>query len=192
MEKAQRNVVFLILFLLIICIVAYLVNYHRERVIIFLSSLISATPTKKTVEAVDEDVKYRSKPEEICCKTLSTIYGKQFKSHYPDWLKNPKTKRNLELDCHHPSINVAVEYDGVQHNLFPNPFHKTKEEWLKQVDRDRFKREQCEANGVYLITVPWWVKNGEIPKYIYDRLPHRIGNKYAAEVMEDEVPAIES
>src|SRR4030042_3157633 len=41
----------------------------------------------------------RSKPEDICKKTLERIYKKKFSRIRPDWLRNPETNRKLELDC---------------------------------------------------------------------------------------------
>ncbi len=33
----------------------------------------------------------------------------------PDWLRNPKTGRRLELDIFYPHINVAVEVQGIDY-----------------------------------------------------------------------------
>ena len=48
--------------------------------------------------------------------------GVAFKKTRPSELK-------LELDGFAPTLNEAFEYDGIQHTTFPNPFHKTVEEF---------------------------------------------------------------
>ena len=60
-----------------------------------------------------------------------------------------------------------------QHAVYPNRFHKTQEEFIKQVRRDEFKIDMCDKHGIYLITVPHTVKNdyNEIRKYIEYYLP---------------------
>jgi len=114
-----------------------------------------------------------SKGEMLCKKVIEDIYGVPFYCVRPDFLKNPETGRNLELDLYNDSLKIAVEYSGISHYKYPNYFHKTKDEFLKQVRRDQFKVEMCDKNGIYLITVPYTVKNDydSIRKYIEYYLP---------------------
>lgn len=82
------------------------------------------------------------------------------------WNKNPKTGRNLELDCWSPEKKIALEFQGNQHNVFPNRFHKTREEFEDSIRRDLQKRENCKKNGVYLIEVLERMKADEAEAYI--------------------------
>ena len=36
-------------------------------------------------------------------------------------------------------FRIAFEYDGIQHDLWPNPIHKTKEEFKRQQENDSKK-----------------------------------------------------
>lgn len=122
---------------------------------------------------------YRGKGEVLACRALSEITGGEVKCNIrPDFLKNPETGKNLELDCFSPQSRNAVEYDGVQHYQFPNPFHKTKKEFQKQQNRDKTKDRLCLEKKINLIRVPYTVDSslrGEkryraIRNYIWERV----------------------
>ena len=112
-----------------------------------------------------------SKGEYICRQILNKMYNKKFISCRPNFLKNPKTGRNLELDGYNAELHIAFEYNGKQHYEYPNRYHKTQEEFQQQVRRDKWKLEQCELNGIYLIRIPYTVKFDDIESYIKGRLP---------------------
>jgi hypothetical protein len=48
-------------------------------------------------------------------KILDEMFGYQSVTIRPDWLKNPETGRNLEIDIYFPKLKLAVEYQGKQH-----------------------------------------------------------------------------
>lgn len=124
------------------------------------------------VEIEDTKTKrYRSKGEEICCKTMQEIYGLSFGNHRPDFLKNPETGHNLEIDCYNPHIKIGVEYNGIQHYVWPNYTKQSLEQFRNQLRRDKYKLEECDKNGYYLIRVPYTIKHRDIPNYIRDRIP---------------------
>ncbi|OHD25750.1 MAG: hypothetical protein A2086_14180 [Spirochaetes bacterium GWD1_27_9] len=58
---------------------------------------------------------------------------------------------SLQLDIYLPNINLAFEYDGEQHYKYMSYFHKNKQDFLEQQDRDRFKDRRCEEEGITLI-----------------------------------------
>lgn len=112
--------------------------------------------------------------ERICCEFMSKLYGKPFCSVRPNFLKNPETGHNLEIDCYNPEIKIGVEYNGIQHYVWPNYTGNTKEEFIQQIRRDKYKVETCDKNGVYLITVPYNVPHNLIPDYIKHYLPENV------------------
>ena len=115
-----------------------------------------------------------SKGERLCCQTMERIYGVPFKSVWPNWLINPETKRKLELDCYNEELQIAVEYNGEQHYVWPNFTNQSQEEFISQVRRDELKMELCNRNGVYLIVVPYTVPHNKIADYIMAHLPEAI------------------
>ena len=101
----------------------------------------------------------------ICSKS-------RLKSVRPDFLRNPVTggNFNLELDCYNEELNLAVEYNGVQHYKFIPYMHKNKEAFLNQKYRDDMKKRMCKDAGVILIDVPYTVEPHNIKKYLETEL----------------------
>lgn len=66
----------------------------------------------------------------------------------PDWMKNPKTKRNLEIDIYFPNIKIAVEYNGEQHyRLISFSKNVSGNEKLKNTKaRDKLKKKLIKSN----------------------------------------------
>lgn len=120
---------------------------------------------------------WKSRGETACRLALEQIYGVPFKSVRPNFLKNPETGANLELDCYNESLKLAVEYNGEQHYHFPNVFHRTMEEFIQTVRRDELKRKLCDQAGVYLIPVSYEIPLELIPDYIRYHLPENLYRK---------------
>jgi hypothetical protein len=95
------------------------------------------------------------KNEEICRNLLNEIFGSEFKKIRPTCLINPKTGENLELDGFSEEHNIAFEYNGIQHYEMTPFFHKTQEDFIKQQERDKIKKELCCENNIKLIIIPY-------------------------------------
>jgi hypothetical protein len=115
-----------------------------------------------------------SKGERICREFLEKYYQTKFPRTRPHFLVNPMSGRNLELDGYNSEFNLAFEYNGYQHYMYPNNFHKNEEEFYQQLRRDEYKHRTCELAGVYLIIIPYTIPHEHIPKYIKQRLPHMV------------------
>lgn len=107
-----------------------------------------------------------SSGEQETCNALIRLLHKPFVKVRPSFLINPETGRRLELDCFNEELMLAVEFSGVQHYVYPNPFHRSQEQFDAQVRRDRYKVEQCKAQGVRFIVVPFTVKRAHIESYL--------------------------
>lgn len=59
----------------------------------------------------------------------------------------------LRLDLYIPDLNIAFEYDGPQHYVFPNHIHKTRAEFEQQQTRDRLKDKLCQRMGITLVRI---------------------------------------
>lgn len=122
-------------------------------------------------------VKEKEKPKESkgeieCRRVLEDIFDRDFDKARPDFLNNPVTggNFNLELDCYNPELKLAVEYQGQQHYKFTPHFHKNKEAFLNQKYRDELKRRMCRDNLITLIEVPYTVKPENIRSYLIQEL----------------------
>lgn len=119
------------------------------------------------------------KNEERCRAILERIYeGYKFPSVRPSWLKNPATKRNLEIDmyCHELKIKgrdkpvrLGLEFNGKQHYQ-KTKFHKNRSELVYQYRRDEWKKHKCKKLGVHLITVPYYIRPEELENFIRGEL----------------------
>jgi hypothetical protein len=113
-----------------------------------------------------------SKGETECRRVLEYLFKKPFNKARPDFLRNPVTggNFNLELDCFNPELGIAVEYNGIQHYQYVPYFHKNKEAFLNQKYRDQMKSQMCKENKVLLIEVPHTIKLKDIKAFIEKEL----------------------
>jgi hypothetical protein len=81
--------------------------------------------------------------EDIFEKTLKLILKSSIKvkrNYRPNWLKNPRTKKCLELDFYIPEINLGFEIQGQHH--FDN---------REQKERDLIKEAICKSKQIKLV-----------------------------------------
>ena len=114
-------------------------------------------------------------------KILEKIYGVTFNKVRPNWLKNPETDRNLELDLFNENIiidgtkySIACEYSGSQHFIYPNGFHKNEQDFKNQLRRDIYKLEMCNLNDVFLLTIPYYISLDNMEAYILENIPNEM------------------
>lgn len=125
----------------------------------------------------EEKGSYDSIGERYCIEFMELLFPRrEFKKVRPDWLRNPSSGRCLELDGYCEELSLAIEYDGVQHYQWPNFIGMTKEEFLKQRDRDEIKVKACLERNICLIRIPYTVPLERIPLAIYSRLLDAVRN----------------
>lgn len=108
---------------------------------------------------------FKSESEMICCEVLEEIVNDNVQVNIrPNFLKNPKTGRNLELDCYYEKkigeklVKIGLDYQGSYHYTYVSKFHKNGLDSLKEVkERDKIKKELCAKEGIILIVVPYIV-----------------------------------
>ena len=97
----------------------------------------------------------------ICCGSYSEDFCR-FILESATRLKFPKNKRvlcGLELDGYCKTMNLAFEYQGRQHYQYIAHWHKDKDTFKKQQDRDFAKRVLCEEKGIRLLVISYTTKN---------------------------------
>ncbi len=127
-----------------------------------------------------DDPKDLNMCEHICKHALETYFDKPFNKIRPDWLRNPKTNRKLELDLYNPDVTVylkgieykglAVEYQGITHYQWPNWVNQTRQGFLDARERDRVKRAICKKRRLLLVEVPYNIPNEKIGLYLFNYL----------------------
>ena len=50
-------------------------------------------------------------------------------------------------------VKIALEYDGIQHDRFPNFFHRNEKQFCLQIARDRVKKEFATKYNTILIKI---------------------------------------
>ena len=61
----------------------------------------------------------------------------------------------MELDGYSKQLQLAFEYQGIQHYKFVPRFHKTEKDFPKIKEKDRRKQEICSALNIKLLTIPF-------------------------------------
>ena len=107
--------------------------------------------------------------ENITRLILERITEKTFPKLRPKWLLNEKGSR-LELDGFNEELNVAFEYNGIQHYQFIQRFHNNTNSLEKRERDDIQKQHLCEKNGVFLIVVKYDIPKDAIFQYVVNQL----------------------
>ena len=78
------------------------------------------------------------------------------RKHYPDTLYQyrPEWLGRQSLDLYIPSLQAAVEYQGIQHYL-PVEFFGGEDALAQRKELDQLKKLLCEKNAVRLIEWPY-------------------------------------
>jgi hypothetical protein len=99
--------------------------------------------------------------------------GRAWISIRPNWLKNPRTGRNMELDLYNDELKIAVEVQGQQHYEYCPKWHPG---GLKDFEdlkyRDEMKEYLCASRGVRLIKVPYTLygKREKMHQFLYEQI----------------------
>jgi hypothetical protein len=102
--------------------------------------------------------RFFKKTEKEFRRIIEAIFNLPFPSCRPGFLRNPKTGKNLELDMYNPILNLAFEYQGIQHRKFTKMFHKSIQDFYSQLERDQYKKECCQRLGIKLVCISDTVK----------------------------------
>lgn len=111
------------------------------------------------------------KMQERCREIFQEIFDKPFPSVRPDFLKNPTTGENLELDGYCEPLKLAFEYDGVQHSSYNPYFHKRGAiDFKYQLLKDDFKSKKAKLEGITLVRIPHYIHRDNLKPFILRRL----------------------
>lgn len=75
----------------------------------------------------------------------------------------------FRFDFYLPQFHILIEIDGEQHFQQIKKFQKTRQDFLKQQERDRKKNSYCLAHKIPLYRIPYWeIQNIKTFKDIYN------------------------
>jgi len=96
------------------------------------------------------------KSEITLTKIVEDYYGHEevYTSYHPLWAESKK-KVLYEYDIFIKSLNLLIEYHGIQHFKYPNFFHKNREQFVQQQKRDKKKIRLAKKNGFKLIIIKY-------------------------------------
>ena len=106
------------------------------------------------------------KNENICKGIFESLFDCSFNKCRPEWLRNPKTNRKLELDGYNKELKLAFEYDGEFHYKKSKSKNYTSKKVLEQQYRDGIKDKLCSENDIILIRIPYTIKKENYQEYI--------------------------
>lgn len=112
--------------------------------------------------------------EIICKNALEIIFAQPFLKARPAFLKNPLSGSRLELDCYNEDLQIALEYQGIQHYKYTPFFHKTKDQFINQLYRDNLKRHLCHKYNILLIEIPFNIAHQHLFIYIVNQLQSKL------------------
>ena len=131
---------------------------------------------KYTFVGIKDTSRIPTTKEEMCRSIFEKIFESKFEKIRPDFLRNDKTGRNLELDGYNPNIitpigsGLGFEYNGEQHYKYVDVFHKSIDDLTRQQERDALKIRLCKKNETVLITIPYTVKSNGLESFIIRKL----------------------
>ena len=76
---------------------------------------------------------------------------------------------NLSYDFYLPNYNLLIECQGIQHEKFTKGLHKTKDDFKKQLEHDRRKREYAKKNNIDLLEI-WYYDIDNIENILIEKL----------------------
>lgn len=162
---------FLLIISVIVIFICFFINYWSgEKGTYTLPHFLNKPDEYQESETSEEDVGFTSKLEAKAKIILEHIFNRPFIRIRPDFLENPVTGNNLELDLYNKELKLAIEVQGDQHYKFTPFFQKNKEAFLNQRYRDEIKKIYCKQNGITLIEIPYKVGEKKLKEYIVQQL----------------------
>lgn len=95
------------------------------------------------------------KSESECIRIAGLLFGCSFIKQRIKCIDPNNNYMFLEFDGYNENKKLAIEYNGIQHYVYPNHWHKTEEDFIYQQKRDDRKRNYCQQQGIFLIEVPY-------------------------------------
>lgn len=161
-------------FILVLVIILYFIFCGEKKRAQFFTHLKKFQTDNNLVE---KNTKRKNVHEEKCRSIFEARFKCKFPTVRPNWLKNPATGKNLELDGYNENVKtpigkgLAFEYDGIQHAKYTKHFHKKgAKEFVYQTRKDRFKDYKCKERDIILIRIPHHVHYDDLDEFVNEKI----------------------
>ncbi len=94
--------------------------------------------------------------EKKCRYIFENLFGHDFPKSHLKWKDS-----HLELDGYSQELNIAFEYNGIQHYEFVKGLSRTKEKFRQLQHRDKEKVKLCKRSKINLITIHYRYANSD-------------------------------
>jgi hypothetical protein len=84
--------------------------------------------------------------ERICRHAFETLFKEKFPISHPAWLRNPATRKPLQLDGYCKDLRLAFEHQGIQHDE-PSEMFGGSDAHRSLRERDKIKADKCKDSG---------------------------------------------
>lgn len=102
-------------------------------------------------------------------KEAESVFNKKFETDFQ--------VENFKLDFYSEELKIGIEYSGKEHYIFPNNIFKNtnegREKFINQRKHFEDKLNFCDGKGIYLITIPYTVKEENIKAWIKYYRPNK-------------------
>lgn len=110
---------------------------------------------------------------------------KVIENSFPKWMGG-YVNRRLQLDFYIPSLGVAIEVQGVQHNQYIEYFHEDVNGFVDQQRRDRLKKHACRLKGVELLEIHKVEHLGLLKGYLKTLVPKNLRGVKSWQALREE------
>lgn len=176
----------MIILILFVFVVLFFINYFSEKqesgtsitwsdiyehILWVLFRPIDTPRSNKSYRQRNSSSTCASKGEEMCKSFIEFYFQKPFHKIRPEFLRNPVTGENLELDLYNPELRLAIEYNGSQHYHYNSFMHKnSRDKFQNQQYRDLIKKDLCSKASITLIIVPYTIPHDKIGSFLFEEL----------------------
>lgn len=142
----------------------------------YFLSLIFRPPVSRSRRRIAYQQQGQTSRGEFQCKEFVEFYFQRpFEKIRPEFLKNPVTGENLELDMYNDDLKIAIEYNGSQHYHYNSFMHKnSRDRFQNQQYRDLIKADLCAKAGIRLVVVPYTIAPDQIASFLFEEF-RRLG-----------------
>lgn len=172
----------MIILIILVFIILFLINYFSEKQdtgtnitwndiyehILWVLFRPIDTPRKPSYRQQRNSSSCSSKGEEMCKSFIEFYFQKPFHKTRPEFLRNPVTGENLELDLYNAELRLAIEYNGSQHYHYNSFMHKnSRDKFQNQQYRDLIKNDLCKKADITLVIVPYTIPHNQIGSFLF-------------------------